>query len=210
MTAPVPATTEVFLLAEGPVWDAARNRLLWVDIVAGSVLEGTLDDGQIQVARRHQFDGTVGAVTVADDGTLLVAGQENLVLLHPDDRREDGVRFVPPGQRRRLNDASTDPAGRFLVGTLSMADPSESEILVRLEPSGQLTELDNDLTLTSCIARRWRGIAYVGDHRGVRRAQRRGSAVPPGLGAPVQHARRCPGCARRHRVRLSGPSLFAC
>ena len=152
MTAPVPATTEVFLLAEGPVWDAARNRLLWVDILAGSVWEGTLDDGQIQVARRHQFDGTVGAVTVADDGTLLVAGQENLVLLHPDGRREDGVRVVPPGQLRRLNDGSTDPAGRFLVGTLSMAAPSESEILVRLEPSGQLTELDNDLTLSNGLA----------------------------------------------------------
>ena len=152
MRAPVPATTEVFLLAEGPVWDAARHRLLWVDIVAGSVLEGTLQDGQIDMAGRHEFDGTVGAVSVADDGSLLVATQETLVQRHPDGRREHLVRIVPRGQRRRLNDGSTDPAGRFLVGTLSMADPSESEVLVRLEPDGRLTELDNDLTLSNGLA----------------------------------------------------------
>ena len=139
-------------LAEGPVWDVARQRLLWVDILAGSVLEGTLRDGQIEVTLRHHFDGMVGAVTVADDGAILVAAQEHLVVLDPDGNRHDGVRIVPAGQRRRLNDGSTDPAGRFLVGTLSLGDPSEREILVRLEPDGHLTVLDNDLTLSNGLA----------------------------------------------------------
>jgi sugar lactone lactonase YvrE len=152
MSAPVPATQEAFQLAEGPFWDVARRRLVWVDIVAGSVLEGTLRDGQVEVTRRHGFEGTVGAVTVAGDGSILVAAQEHLVVLDPDGNRHDGVRIVPAGQCRRLNDGSTDPAGRFLVGTLSMGDPSEREILVRLESDGHLTELDNDLTLSNGLA----------------------------------------------------------
>ena len=147
-----PATGERFRLGEGPVWDAPRRRLLWVDILGGVVLEGVLDAEAIRVTDRVQFDGMVGAVTVADDGTLLVAAQEQLVVQHPDGTREDGPRVVPAGESRRLNDGGTDPAGRFLVGTLSLAGPSEREVLVRLEPDGRLTVLDDDLALSNGLA----------------------------------------------------------
>jgi len=151
-----PATAETFQLAEGPVWDAARRRLLWVDIHAGLVLEGVLEDTfgevRITVTRRHAFDCMVGAVVVADDGTLLVAAQEHLVVLDPDGTRHDGPRIIAPGQRRRLNDGGTDPAGRFLVGSMSLDGASERESLVRLEFDGRLTELDGDLTLSNGLA----------------------------------------------------------
>ena len=148
----VPATAETFQLAEGPVWDAARRRLLWVDIPGGLVLEGALRGDVIEVTRRHRFPCMVSAVTVAADGILLVAAQERLVLLRPGGTREDGRRIVPAGQRRRLNDGSTDPAGRFLVGTLSLDGPSEREVLVRLETDGRITQLDGDLTLSNGLA----------------------------------------------------------
>lgn len=148
----VPATAESFELAEGPLWDAPRNRLLWVDIPAGRVFEGTLDDGGVAVTRHHSFDGMVGAVAVAEDGTLLVAAQEQLVMLAPDGTRQDGPRIIAPGEQRRLNDGSTDPAGHFLVGSMSLAGSSERESLVRLEHDGRLTELDTDLTLSNGLA----------------------------------------------------------
>jgi sugar lactone lactonase YvrE len=147
-----PATTETFRLAEGPVWDAARRRLTWVDILGGAVLEGALSEDGIKVTGRHAFDGMVGAVALGGDGTLLVAAQEHLVVLRPDGTREDGPRIVPAGAGRRLNDGSTDPAGRFLVGTLSLDGPSEQETLVRLEPDGSVTALDDDLTLSNGLA----------------------------------------------------------
>jgi sugar lactone lactonase YvrE len=145
----VPATAEAFQLAEGPVWDTARHRLLWVDILGGLVLEGALRGDHIEVTRRHRFDGMVGAVAVAADGALLVAAQERLVLLRPDGTRQDCPRIVPAGQRRRLNDGGTDPAGRFLVGTLSLDGASEREVLVRLEDDGRVTQLDGDLALSN-------------------------------------------------------------
>ncbi|OLR93329.1 SMP-30/gluconolactonase/LRE family protein [Actinokineospora bangkokensis] len=151
MSTPTPATTEVHRLAEGPFWDAARERLLWVDIEAGAVLMGALDGGALRVLERHGFDGMVGAVVAAEDGTLLVAGQESLVVQHLDGSREVGPRIVPSGARRRLNDGSTDPAGRFLVGTLPLGDPSESEVLVRVDGAG-VTEIDADLTLSNGLA----------------------------------------------------------
>jgi sugar lactone lactonase YvrE len=149
---PAPATREAFRLAEGPRWDAARARLLWVDILAGAVLEGALDGGRITVTSRHDFGGMVGAVAFADDGTLLVAGQEQLLAVRPDGTRTTGPRVVPAGERRRLNDGATDPAGRFLVGTMPLEGESEREVLVRLEADGDLTPVDDDLRLSNGLA----------------------------------------------------------
>jgi sugar lactone lactonase YvrE len=156
--APIAATREAFQLAEGPLWDAARGRLLWVDIEGGEVLEGALDGDRIEVTARHGFDGMVGAVAVASDGGLLVAAQEHLVLQRADGSRVDGPRIVPSGQRRRLNDGRTDPAGRYVVGTLPLEGESEAEELVRLEADGALTRLDGDLKLSN-------GLAWTADGR---------------------------------------------
>ena len=152
MATATPASIERFRLGEGPVWDAARDRLLWVDIEGGAVLEGVLDGDTITVTERIGFDTMVGAVAVAADGTLLVAAQEQLVVRHPDGTREDGPRVIPAGEARRLNDGGTDPAGRFLVGTLSLGGPSQREVLVRLEADGRLTVLDDDLSLSNGLA----------------------------------------------------------
>ncbi|MEV5557802.1 SMP-30/gluconolactonase/LRE family protein [Nonomuraea wenchangensis] len=87
----VPASPEVHALGEGPVWDADRRRLLWVDIVAGAVHEGTLDGGTITPARRHDFGSTVGAVAVAAGGDLIVAERHTLTRLAPDGREGEEV-----------------------------------------------------------------------------------------------------------------------
>lgn len=139
-------------LGEGPVWDADRGRLLWVDIQAGAVHAGTLDDGAVVVTDRWVVDETVGAVVPAADGRLLVAGRTHLHVLRPDGVLVSGPRVVPGG--RRLNDGACDPAGRFLVGSLALDDdvPQGTERLVRLERDGTLTVLDDDLVLSNGLA----------------------------------------------------------
>lgn len=148
------ATREVFGLAESPVWDASRNRLLWVDIPVGLIYEGELDDstGQISIVRELALPGMVGAVAPTGDSTVLVAAQERIVIMDADGTCREGPRIVPRGDDRRCNDGGTDPAGRFLVGTLSLAGPSDREILVRWEPDGRLTVIDDDLRLSNGIA----------------------------------------------------------
>jgi sugar lactone lactonase YvrE len=147
-----PATAEAHLLAEGPLWDPCRRRLLWVDIVAGEVLEGVVDGSSIRTIRRLRFPCMVSALSVAADGTLLVAAQETLVVVEADGTRSEGPRVIPRGQRRRLNDGAADPAGRFLVGTLPLEGDSEHESLLRWEHDGTLSVLDDDLTLSNGLA----------------------------------------------------------
>ncbi|WP_344652642.1 SMP-30/gluconolactonase/LRE family protein [Cryptosporangium japonicum] len=147
-----PATDESYTLAEGPIWDKPRRRLLWVDIPSGTLFEGALDGDRIRVTRTHTFDGTLGAVVPAEDGSLLVAAQEELIVLRPDGTREIGPRLVVPGEGRRLNDGAVDPAGRFLVGTMLIDGESEHERLLRVEYDGLVTVLDDDLTLSNGLA----------------------------------------------------------
>ncbi|MEV4250374.1 SMP-30/gluconolactonase/LRE family protein [Streptosporangium canum] len=152
-----PASAGVYALGEGPVWDAARQRLLWVDIVAGTVHEGLLDaaTGQVTATGGQAFDGTVSAVAVSEDGRLIVAGQATLIRVDLDGRRTELARVLPAGVRSRLNDGAVDPAGRFLIGSLAQDDRHGQEVLARLDETG-LIHLDTDLVLSN-------GLAWYGD-----------------------------------------------
>ena len=147
-----PASDERYELAEGPYWDAPRERLLWVDILAGRVLEGGLAGDGVHVSKEHRFDEMVGAVVVADDGSLLVASQERLVVIEPDGTRTPGPRIIADGVAARTNDGATDPFGRFLIGTLSLGRAADRECLYRVDPDGSLFAIDTDLSLSNGLA----------------------------------------------------------
>jgi sugar lactone lactonase YvrE len=147
------ANDEICILGEGPVWDATRNRVLWLDIRRGLVLTGTLQaDGSVDIVDRTEFGQTVGAIGVAQTGEWIVAGAEELLVRRTDGSVTNGPRVLPSSSGRRLNDGKVDPAGRFVVGSLSLDGPSDKEILVRVAGDGSITELDSDLTLANGMA----------------------------------------------------------
>lgn len=147
------ASDTAYALGEGPLWDAARQRVLWVDIDGRAVHEGRLADDRVIHRRAHDFESTVGAVAVSARGELLVALADRLVVVAEDGRRDAGPIVLAGKAGRRLNDGKCDPAGRFLVGSLGPAGTAGGEaggeILVRCEESGALTVIDDDLTLSN-------------------------------------------------------------
>src|SRR5260370_37648484 len=147
-----PASEDHYELAEGPYWDAPRERLLWIDIVRGLVLEGSLAGDRVAVSKEHRFEGMVGAVVVAGDGSLLVAGQDSLMVIEPDGTRTAGPRIVAEGVAARINDGATDPFGRFIVGTLSLGREVNRECLYRVDSDGSLFAIDTDLSLSNGLA----------------------------------------------------------
>lgn len=145
------AGSDAYILGEGPVWDPDRNRLLWVDIVAGVVFAGVLEPeaGTVMVTESWPFTTTVGAVATAADGTLLVAERQVLTRIDTDGTRTELARVLPEGTRSRLNDGAVDPSGRFVVGSLAQDDRQGREVLVRLEADRSLTGIDTDLHLSN-------------------------------------------------------------
>jgi sugar lactone lactonase YvrE len=111
------ATDESFDLAEGPVWDPIRERLLWVDIRRGTVLVGELhDDGTISIEDRVQTPGMVGAVAVSQAGDWILAGERGILTRSAGGVISSGPTILAGDSGRRLNDGKVDPAGRFVVG----------------------------------------------------------------------------------------------
>jgi sugar lactone lactonase YvrE len=130
----------VFVLAEGPRWDAAGKRLLWVDIERGELhsWDGASHDCT-------QLGARVGAVAPTEDGDVLLALQDRLALLA-------GGTLVPfPWPSGvRANDGSCDPTGRFWIGSMALDERPGAAALyrfdgVRLEP--QL----HDLTISNGV-----------------------------------------------------------
>lgn len=146
---PIVANDEVHVLAESPVWDPIRERLLWVDIARGLVLSGDLaGDGTIDIVSRFAVAGTAGTVAPAKSGAWVVANGDDLLEVQGAAITRT-IRVLRSEGARRFNDGKPDAAGRFLVGTRSLTGPSETEELLVVERDGSHRVIDDDLTLSN-------------------------------------------------------------
>ncbi|MGY0390595.1 SMP-30/gluconolactonase/LRE family protein [Nocardioides sp. WG-D5] len=148
----VRAHADTWALSEGPWWDQRRQRLLWVDILGRSLLGGQLLDGALFDVRARAFDHMVSAVSTTLDGTMILAAEDRLLAIRRDGSITEGPSLLQPGAGRRLNDATTDPCGRLLVGSLRMDGPSATECLFQVDTDGSVRTLDDDLTLSNGLA----------------------------------------------------------
>lgn len=148
----ITASASAYTLAEGPVWDAVRSRLLWVDIEDGRIFSAELrDDGTLAIEETVHIPETVGAVAVSPEGAWVIAGSRGLLFRDTSGRITPGPAILPDESARRLNDGKPDPAGRFLVGSLALHGASSHEILVAIHSDGSLRTIDDDLQLSNGI-----------------------------------------------------------
>lgn len=143
------ANTAVSTLGESPVWDPARETVLWVDVPAGIVRVGTLDPvGEVTVREMVEAAGPVSSIAITERGGWLMAIGDECIL-----RELDGVigrrMRLPLPAGSRLNDGGTDPAGRYFVGSCRDGGGSTEEVLLRLSADGSTTTVDDDLTLSN-------------------------------------------------------------
>ncbi len=163
-----PCTTQTWILAEGPLWDPDRERLLWIDIEDGLVLAGEIaPDGTVRVVARHVFDERVASVQHGSDGGLVVVTATGVVRLHPDGSREAGPRILHDATRR-LNDAAVSPEGVLVTGSLALTEREGCEALLAVTAAGTVV-LDDDIGMSNGIA--WstegRTLFHVDSGRGI-------------------------------------------
>lgn len=144
-------------LGESPVWDADRERLLWVDILAGVVHALHPASGM-----RSQFTagvpvGTVGLTAggltaggLPAAGGLVLALVDGFAVCGPDGEQLTRL----PGLRTdssavRFNDGKPDPWGGFCAGTMRWRSKSRPGCLYRLSPAGDITTLLTDVGLSN-------------------------------------------------------------
>ena len=145
----VRCSTEQTHLGEGIRWDARRDEMLAVDILAGRVYRGRVrDDGALERVRVYQLPGTVGMIAPVegDEGWLLGAGR-SFAYLAPDGTHRTVAEVAPAGTR--MNDGACDPQGRFWGGTLADDHHEGGGALYRLERDGQAELMLDGLTISN-------------------------------------------------------------
>lgn len=150
-TRAVTATSLGLELGEGPVWDARREEVLWVDSEAGEVYRGRLMGDNLEVTDLVRFEEKVGSVAPTVDGGMLVAGEHQVHVVAPDGRVMESIRLLPQEQRSRLNDGVVDPAGRFLVGSIRLDDRVRDECLWSIDADLSVRKVVGGITVSNGI-----------------------------------------------------------
>jgi sugar lactone lactonase YvrE len=160
----IACTDEQHLLGEGARWDARRDELLRVDIMAGRVYRDRVDDdGGLVPVRTYRVPGTVGAIApVADDDGWLLASNRGFTYLAPDGSLRPLADVTHAGTR--MNDAACDPQGRFWAGTKADDNRAGAAALYRLDGDGGTELMLDGLTISNGLG--WSpdgGTMYLAD-----------------------------------------------
>lgn len=119
-------------LGEGPTWDAAARRLLWLDINNDQLHTwSAIGHSVTPLAQR------ASAVVPATDGGLIGVVGTSVVRLHDDGSIGDTIATVPPDGDGVANDARCDPQGRLWVGTQDRSGARRAGVFV-VSPSGDV------------------------------------------------------------------------
>ena len=124
-------------LGEGPCWDPDSERLYFIDSLGDRVWRCDARGGEV---RSWEVPGHIGSMALRESGGAIVALDSGF---HELDFETGNTRFLvdpePERKSNRLNDGKVDPVGRFVCGSMDMAEEA---------PSGSLWSLAADLALT--------------------------------------------------------------
>lgn len=124
-------------LGEGPIWDADRGRLLFVDIMRGHVHECDPVTGR---DRAIDAGRPVSAIAPTVRGDWVIAARDGFYRLDPESGATSLIAHVERDDpQTRMNDGYVDARGRFWAGTMGMGGVRERGSLYRLDPDGQVT-----------------------------------------------------------------------
>ncbi|PZG78099.1 calcium-binding protein [Streptomyces sp. NTH33] len=131
-------------LGEGPTWDAAAGRLIWVDILASRVHTYDPASGRRTVRTTEQH---VGAAKPRTGGGLVLNLRDGVGLVDPDGTFRRLHHDPLPG--RRGNDAAVAPDGSLWAGTMRYDEAPGGGTLTRLTGDGTAEVVLPDATVSN-------------------------------------------------------------
>jgi sugar lactone lactonase YvrE len=132
-------------LAEGPVWDADRGALWWIDVPNGHVHRVTPGSDDLVT---FKLESMVGAVALREGGGLVAAVADGFLLLDENGVIERRIPVAEP-QGNRFNDGNADEHGRFWAGTMALDETPGRGALYRLDPDGSVTQVLDGVGLSN-------------------------------------------------------------
>ncbi|MFD3836351.1 SMP-30/gluconolactonase/LRE family protein [Streptomyces sp. NPDC058642] len=132
------------ILGEGPTWDPAQNRLIWLDILGARINTYDPVSGHrtVRVTDQH-----IGAAKPRTGGGLVLNLRDGVALLDPD----GSFRWLhhEPVPGRRANDAAVAPDGSLWAGTMRYDEAPGGGTLSRLTGDGSLETVLDDVAVSN-------------------------------------------------------------
>ena len=138
-------------VAESPVWDAARRRLMFCDINGKRINALSVDDGARQ---SWDFPDVVGSFGLCRSGRLVVAQRHHIVLFDPaSGAMTDLTPPIPQPPTNRLNDGKVGPDGAFWIGGMDANSPRQKiAALYRVTADGGVIEQEYGYAASNGLA----------------------------------------------------------
>ncbi|HZB34374.1 MAG TPA: SMP-30/gluconolactonase/LRE family protein [Streptosporangiaceae bacterium] len=134
-------------LGEGPTWDAAGRRLLWVDILQSEVHAYDPASGADSLLMRT--GSHVGAAKPRAGGGIVANLRDGIGCYEPDGAFRMLADLAVPGVRG--NDAAVAPDGSLWAGTMRYDFGSGGGRLYHIRPDGAVTTVLDDVTISNGI-----------------------------------------------------------
>ena len=137
------------VLGEGPLWDAERAVLYWVDIANCKIHWLDHRNGNTGSWR---LSARASALALRKDGSLLVATDQGFGVFDTVSGTLS-VRLNPEPERmgNRSNDGHADALGRFWVGTMDNSEQIRSGAVYRLDPDWTCTRMLDGLGIPNGV-----------------------------------------------------------
>jgi sugar lactone lactonase YvrE len=138
-------------VAESPVWDAARRRVLFCDINGRRINALSVDS----LARESwDFPDVVGSFGLCRSGRLVVAQRHHVVLFDPQSGAlTDLTPKIAEPPTNRLNDGKVGPDGAFWVGSMDQNSPRQKiAALYRVTADGRITKQEDGIAVSNGLA----------------------------------------------------------
>jgi sugar lactone lactonase YvrE len=137
-------------LGEAPTWDAAAQRLIWVDITPGRVHRFDPSTGRVESI---EVGEPVGAAVPTWSGWIALATDSGFAVL---DATTGSIERVAEAEADRpdtaMNDGKCDRAGRFWAGTRDVEGRRPLGSLYRLDPDHRVVRVVPDVILSNGLA----------------------------------------------------------
>ncbi len=137
------------LVGEGPIWDAEKGVLYWVDILSSMLYEY---NPVTRENRTYAVGQHVGTVVPRASGGLMLALYDGFAAFDPVTQQltllADPEAHLPGN---RFNDGKCDPAGRFWAGTMAYTDQGTQGSLYRMDADLSVHKMLGDIAISNGI-----------------------------------------------------------
>jgi sugar lactone lactonase YvrE len=138
------------LLGEGPVWDAKRKMICWVDILNGIIHQYNPEQKKHTTIPVHQM---IGSFAICTNENFIAALKNGFAFI---DEYSNEVKMIANPEtdlpNNRFNEGKCDPAGRFWAGTMSLTEDSGAGAVYVVDRHLSITKKIEDVTISNGMA----------------------------------------------------------